>query len=505
MNDRRRLLAGAFACAATRFLEAGALATVHEARPRLTTDPFALGVASGDPTSSGMVLWTRLAGVEEDARVAYEVAEDQGFRRIVRAGTVIAPRARGGSTHVELEGLRPGRTYFYRFHFAGAVSRVGRSATVAHAPQRARLALTSCQHWEQGWFSAYRDMIAQAPNAVIQVGDYIYEKSFGRGPTVRSFGTTEPVTLEEYRARHALYRSDPDLADAHAALPFIVTWDDHEVENDYAGLNGVVTRDPAAFARRRAAAYQAYFEHMPIAPSRLRPNGEVRLFRRFGWGDLLTLHVLDTRQYRSAQPCPSANKRGGQVVVGCAEREAPGATMLGHAQEAWLSDGLVRERARWSLIAQQTLFARLHLPATSDAAYTDIWDGYAANRSRLIERLARPNIRNPVLLGGDVHSFWVNDVQRDPERPDSQTIATEFVTSCLASRNGPEALFAPAQRLNPHVRFLDNAHAGYTLIEVVPDRLSVDMRAVDKLSDKASGCRSLARYAVADGRPGAVS
>ncbi|MDX3899703.1 MAG: alkaline phosphatase D family protein [Sphingobium sp.] len=487
-----------------RFLEGGARAQIRDTTPRLTGDPFALGVASGDPHSTGMVIWTRIMGLNTDVAVAYEVAEDEGFRRIVRSGRALAPMARSGCVHVEIEGLRPGRPYFYRFHLAGAVSRTGRLRTAPLAPDHARLALTACQHWEQGWFTAYRDMIAQAPDAVIQVGDYIYEKSFGSGPDVRSFGTPDPTTLEEYRARHALYRTDPDLADAHAALPFIVTWDDHEVENDYAGGEGVATVDPATFARRRAAAYQAYFEHMPIAPSRLRSNGEVRLYRRFGWGDLLSLHVLDTRQYRTPHPCESPRERGGRVANGCGERRAPDATMLGRPQEAWLADGLAREHARWSLIAQQTLFARLHLPGGPDAAYTDIWDGYAANRGRLIEALTRPNVRNPVLLGGDVHSFWLNGIKGDPERPDSPTVATEIVTSCLASRNGPEDLFAPARRLNPHVRFLDNAHAGYTLIDVHRERLSIDMRAVDDLTDLSSKCQSLARYAVEDGRPGAV-
>jgi alkaline phosphatase D len=505
MLNRRGLLSGALALAAARFLEAGAHAQVRAARPRLTTDPFALGVASGDPTQHGFVLWTRVTGVGEDVACGYEIAEDEGFRRIVRRGRVPAPAGRAGAVHLLIEGLRPGRPYFYRFHLAGAESRTGRTATIARAPEQLRLALASCQHWEQGWFSAYRDMIAQAPDAVLHVGDYIYEKSFGTGPDVRSFGTPEPQTLADYRARHALYRTDPDLADAHASLPFIVSWDDHEVENDYAGIEGVATSDPVAFARRRAAAYQAYFEHMPIAPARLRPTGEVRLFRRLQWGDLATVHILDTRQYRTPHPCPAPGERGGRVVEHCAETAALGATMLGRDQEQWLAAGLAGERARWSLIVQQTLFSRLHLPQGGDASYSDIWDGYAATRARMMTAMAVPAIRNALVLGGDVHSFWANDVKQDFERPESATVATEIVTSCLASRNGPAALFDPAPRLNPHVRFLDNARAGYTLLDVTRPGVTIDFRTVDDLTRRASGCRSLARYRVEDKRAGVLA
>lgn len=505
MLDRRSLLAGAAALAAMRFTGAGAAARVRDARPRLREDPFALGLASGDPASDGFILWTRVLGLDEDVAVAWEVAEDDSFRRIVRKGRALAAKGRGGAVHVPVRGMGPGRDYFYRFHLGSAVSRIGRTATAGDDPQALRLALTSCQHWEQGWFSAYRDMIAERPDAVLQVGDYIYEKSFGSGPDVRRFDAPEPRTLDDYRARHALYRTDRDLADAHAALPFIVSWDDHDVENDYAGAEGGATADPVAFAHRRAAAYQAYFEHMPIDPARLLPSGEARLYRRLNWGRLASVHVLDTRQYRTPHACGAPERRGGQIVRSCAQATAAGATMLGAAQEAWLAQGLRDERATWSLIAQQTLFSRLYLPQGPDAAYSDIWDGYAATRDRTLAALAQPAVRNPVLLGGDVHSFWINDVKQDFARSESATVATEIVTSCLASRNGPEALFAPAPRLNPHVRFLDNDHAGYVLLDVTAGRLAIDLKAVESLVDPGSACRSLARYAVEAGRPGAIA
>jgi alkaline phosphatase D len=228
----------------------------------------------------------------------------------------------------------------------------------------------------------------------------------------------------------------------------------------------------------------------------------VRLFRRLQWGGLATLHILDTRQYRTPHPCPVSGERGGRVVEHCAETAALGATMLGHNQEQWLATGLAGERARWSLVVQQTLFSRLHLPQGVDAGYSDIWDGYAATRARTMTALAVPAVRNALVLGGDVHSFWANDIKQDFERPDSATVATEVVTSCLASRNGPAALFDPAQRLNPHVRFLDNAHAGYTLLDVTRTGVAIDFRAVDDLTRRTSRCRSLARYRVEDKRAG---
>ncbi|HKX23533.1 MAG TPA: alkaline phosphatase D family protein [Rhizorhapis sp.] len=500
--DRRDLLRGAAALAAMRFLSAEPAKAGLDPRPHVQRDPFPLGVASGEPASDGFVLWTRVIGPDADSLVGYEIAEDEHFRTIVWQGRALALAARGGAVHLEVAGLPPGRPYFYRFHLGGAVSRTGRTATIATDPQHLRLALTSCQHWEQGWFTAYRDMQARGVDAVLQVGDYIYEKSFGGGPDVRSFGTAEPRTLQQYRDRYALYRTDPDLAAAHATFPFIVSWDDHEVENDYAGTEGGATADPAAFLQRRAAAYQAYFEHMPLRPGSLRPNGEIRLYRQLQWGRLATVHMLDTRQYRTAQPCAASGERGGRIVEGCRQAIDPAATMLGAAQEQWLRDGLAREQARWSLITQQTLFSRLFLPSGPDTCYSDIWDGYAATRDRVLAALHHPAVRNAAILGGDVHSFWINDVKPDFDRANSATVATEIVTSCLASRSGPEALFGSARELNPHLRFIDNAHAGYVLLDIVPAGLSIDLRAVSDLTDPAGHCHRLASFFVEDGRPG---
>jgi alkaline phosphatase D len=503
MLGRRQLMTRAAALAATQFLAGSLHARPAASRVRTAVDPFALGVASGEPSADGFVLWTRIAGLGEDRLVGYEIAEDDGFRRIVRRGTALAPLARGGAVHLEAYGLEAGRRYFYRFHFGEAVSRTGTVTTIAAAPDRLRLALTSCQHWEQGWFTAYRDMIANGVEAVLQVGDYIYERSFGKGPGIRSFGEPDPVTLGDYRARHALYRSDPDLSAVHAAMPFLVSWDDHEVENDYFADRAGYTGDPKAFVDRRAAAYRAYFEHMPLRPSALHPRGEVRLYRSSVWGDLAAVHVLDTRQYRTPSACVVEGATADGPIARCARPDSDQGSMLGHVQEAWFKQATATRPARWSLVTQQTLFSRLALPAGADSLYPQFWDGYAAARTRLLDALDAAHTRNAVILGGDVHSFWINDVKRDFTRPERATVATEIVTSCLASRSGPEALFGPAPDLNPHVRFRDNAHAGYVLLDIRSDRIEGAMRAVSDLADPRATCRTLRSFAIEDRRPGA--
>lgn len=498
MMSRRALLGRtALALAASRFLSP-VTAIAARPQPYADGDPFTLGVASGDPRPDGFVLWARPLGLSGTATVGVEIAEDDGFRRIVRSGSVIAYPSRGHAVHAEPVGLDHGRTYFYRFHLDGTTSAIGRTATIDPQIARLRLALAACQHWEHGWFSAYRDMVAQEIDALLHVGDFIYEKSFGTGPNVRSFGGPDPFTLEDYRARHALYHTDPDLQAATAAFPIIATWDDHEVENDYASLQGSITEDPVAFVARRAAAYQAWFEHMPISPRRLMPNGTANIMRRLEWGALASLAVLDCRQFRTPQPCGT----GGQVIADCAEVFDPSATMLGLEQEAWLRDRLANERSRWSLIGQATMVSRLPLPDGGDARWSDIWDGYAASRDRLIAALRQPAVRNPVLLGGDVHSFWANDIQSDPERMQGPVVASEIVTSCLASRNGPEALFAGVQRRNPQVRFHDNDHAGYTVLDINAERIDGRFRAVRDLTDPNSASIDLRRFAVEGGAPG---
>ncbi|MDK2760467.1 MAG: alkaline phosphatase D family protein [Sphingopyxis sp.] len=493
---RRAVLAAMAALAArpTHLLAAGTAATA---------DPFALGVASGDPASDGFVLWTRLVGpgaapLQDGAvPVRFEVAEDEGFQRIVRSGTQKAVQDHAHAVHVEVAGLRPGRRYWYRFHALGATSAIGRTSTTPVRADRMRVALTSCQHWEQGWFGAYRDIIDAAPDLVLQVGDYIYEQSYPDQPAVRRFGAPDPVDLDGYRARYALYRTDRDLQEAHRLLPWVVTWDDHEVLNDYAALANREGLPPAIFAARRAAAYQAYFEHMPIRPSLWRGRSSPRLYRGIDWGDLASLSVLDTRQYRSTPPCAAPNMARNVRLDGCAVRHLPGRTMLGNAQESWLSTRLKQEVRPWSLIAQGVFFAPLALDGSGEAVFSDQWDGYTANRDRLLGQLASPSVRNAAILSGDVHSFWINDLAIAKGTP---PVATEIVTSALAAQSPPSGRFGDVRTNNPHIRFSNVQNTGYALIDLDRARMTTDLRAIDA-TEQAGRVRTIARVEKRAGSP----
>ena len=500
--SRRSLITAAAALAATRAKAAQGLETRRA--PHL--DPFALGVASGDPSQDGFVLWTRLApgGQPLDAPavpVIYEIAADEGFRRIVRHGRVAASPALAHAVHFEVAGLPPGRSFWYRFHALSSVSDIGRAVTAPLHADRARLAVTSCQHFELGWFSAYRDLVTAQPDLIVQLGDYTYESSYAQFPKVRTFDGPEPTDLESYRRRHALYKSDPDLRAAHRAAPWVVTWDDHEVENDYADLANLKALDPTTFGRRRAAAYQAYFEHMPVRPSLWTRPGGPRLHRDLAWGDLLSLPVLDGRQYRSNQACNPDRQSGNRARMDCPALDAPDRTMLGATQEAWLSSTLSRETHPWTLLAQQTVMARIDTP---EGVMSDQWDGYGAARDRLIGQLRQPSVRNPVVLSGDIHAFFVNDLKSDFKAERGAAIGTEVVTSCLAASHAPRARYGDAQARNPHIRYADLDHAGYVLLDVSRKALRIDLRAVADQTDPASQVTSLARFVVEDRRPGAL-
>jgi alkaline phosphatase D len=501
--SRRTLIVAASGLALSRTTAAHGLEVGRSA----ATNPFALGVASGDPSQDGFVLWTRLTANGQlldapAAPVTYDIALDDSFRKIVRRGRVAASPALAHAVHVEVAGLEPGRPYWYRFHALGATSEVGRAVTAPIRATSARLAVTSCQHFEMGWFSPYRDMVAAQPDLIIQLGDYIYENSYANQPKVRSFDAPEPMDLDGYRRRHALYRSDPDLRAAHAIAPWVVTWDDHEVENDYADLANLKALDPVVFARRRAAAYQAYFEHMPVRPSLWAQPGGPRLYRHLAWGDLFSLPVLDGRQYRSNQACNPARQSGNKARATCAEIEAPDRTMLGAAQETWLSSRLTAETRPWTLLAQQTVVARLETP---EGVMTDQWDGYGPARDRLITDLQRPSVRNPVVLSGDIHSFWVNDLKADFKDAASPVVGTEIVAACLAGSRTPHARFGDAQARNPHVRYSELDHSGYALLDLTPGELRIDLRASKDQTVAGSPMRSLARFVVESGQPGAKS
>jgi alkaline phosphatase D len=512
---RRRLLTGALALGAKQVV--APITRRAWAQPRFATTPFTLGVASGYPLPTGVALWTRLAPAPlqpgggmppEVVGVEWEVATDDRMAMVVRRGTVAATPEWAHSVHVEVEGLEAGRWYWYRFRAGGETSPIGRTRT-APAPtaaiDRFRFAYASCQQYEQGYYGAYHHMLADDLDLVVHLGDYIYESSWGRD-LVRRHGAPEPHTLDDYRVRHALYKTDPDLQAAHAASPWIVTWDDHEVANDYADERSQFAHPRDWFLARRAAAYKAYYEHMPLRRQMVPFGPHLRLYHQIAFGTLVQFHLLDDRQFRSHQPCVGPG-RGGATVAGdeCTARRDPQLTLLGEVQERWLETALDRSRARWNVLAQQTIMAQIdRKPGPERQYWTDSWDGYPAARRRLLDYLGARKPANPVVIGGDVHSFWVTDLKPDFDDPTSPVVATEMVGTSITSQFArPEVL--DAQRPdNPHVRFADGTKRGYVRVEVTPQLWRADLRAMRTVTQPRAECDTLATFVVADGRPGAV-
>lgn len=487
-----------------------------EAQPvRYPSDPFTLGVASGFPEPNAVTLWTRLApsplqpggGMPATAvPVDWEVAADDLMRNVVRSGSTWATPDWAHSVHVEVAGLAPGRKYWYRFKSGNARSQVGRTMT-APAPgtdvPRLTIGVASCQHYERFHWAAYRDMAESDLDLVIHVGDYIYEnrgvQATRENGFARSHDLYEPYTLSDYRQRYALYKLDPLLQAAHAASPWLVTSDDHEVDNDYAGAISQDNDDPALFLERRAAAYQAYYEHLPM-PRRLVPLGPYqRLHTGSRFGSLLDLFVLDGRQHRSDQPCSS------RLVTDCEAVFDENRTMLGEAQERWLDGSLASARARWTMLAQQTVFAHMDQAPGDEVGYwADGWSGYAAARQRLLDRFAAYRTRNPIILSGDIHAFLVNDVHARPGDIESPVAATEFVTTSISSGGPDQSAVEGWRSENPNVHYGHGDLRGYLRLSVTPESVQADMVAVDDPSRVDSATHTAATFHVEDGRPGAM-
>lgn len=518
--DRRRFLRQALALAA-----AGLTPTLSWAasprRTRFTGYPFTLGVASGYPRVDGMSLWTRLAprplspdgGMAPDAmiEVVWQVAEDERFGKLVAEGRQRAVSELGHSLHVDVTGLRPGRPYFYRFIAGDEVSPTGRTLTAPAAgsePERLRFALGSCQHYEQGYFESYRHIVDDEADLMVFVGDYIYESSWG-DDLIRAHAVGEPYDLAAYRQRHAQYKTDPDLQRAHAAMPWLVTWDDHEVDNDPAG--DVSEHLDPRFLLRRAAAYQAYYEHMPL-PRALaaRTDGSMRIYTDLAFGDLARFYVLDDRQYRSPNACNDPVKGGGSTDVvpdRCAELADTERTMLGLEQERWLSQALAGSSARWNVIAQQTLVSTRRSPPAADSGestiWTDGWDGFPAARERLLRDLERPQLRNPLVIGGDIHATIACDLMRDPWQSGggSPVIAAEVCGTSISSQGWPQERYEAFRKINPHLKFGRSDRRGYCLFTLGREA-RVDVRAIDSEKRRGSRVETLATLAIEDGRRG---
>ncbi len=502
--DRRAILSLAT-------IPAIALRSVAQRRkPVFRSNPFTLGVASGDPAPDGFVLWTRLApdplaggglpGDEIDVR--WEVATDENFRQVAQTGVAVADPRLAHAVHVEVHGLAPDCWYWYRFSAGDDESRVGRARTMPAPDATAgnmRFAFASCQHFETGYFTAYEHLAAESPDIVFHLGDYIYEGA--SNPRVRAHQGGELASIGDYRNRYALYRTDADLQNAHAACPWVVTWDDHEFDNNYAAdVSEETGVSRASFLERRASAYQAYYEHMPLRAAQLPNGSSMQLYRSLDFGRLARFAVLDTRQYRTDQPCGDRTK---PVCEGVAD---PSATLLGDRQEAWLFQTLKGSASAWNVLPQQIMMARVdRQPGEGVTRSMDQWSGYDVARARLIQFLADSRVRNPVVLTGDIHSNWVNDLLVDFDRPDSPVVATEFVGTSISSGGdgGPNRDYADGvMRDNPFVR-LHNAQRGYVVCDLTPTQFSARYRVLESVTRRAMPRRTLAEFVVEDGRPGA--
>ncbi len=480
-------------------------------RPSFGSNPFTLGVASGDPLPDGVVLWTRLAldplnggGMpRESFTLTWEIARDDTMRDVVQRGTTVATPDYGHSVHVEVDGLESDRWYWYRFHGGGEESVVGRTHTtpLRNAPtDRLRFAFASCQHYEQGLYTALGHLAEEDVDLVVHLGDYIYEDG-GSNDRVRRHTGNEIQSLDDYRNRYALYKSDPALQAAHAAFPWLLTSDDHEVDNNYAGAvseHADVSRD--VLLARRTNAYRAYYEHMPLRTRSLPSGPDMQLYRAVSFGSLARFFVLDTRQYRSDQSCGDRNKPT------CSEMYVADRTLMGTKQEAWLDRELTSSTAQWNVLAQQVMVAPVDRAFGSDEVYSmDQWGGYPAALERLVESLHTIRPANPVVLTGDIHSNWVNDIKKDFRDMSSQTLATELVGTSLSSGgDGREAWDSTADILseNPFVRWF-NGQRGYVRCDVTKNMWRADYRIVPYVTRPGSGIETRRSFVVEDGRAGA--
>lgn len=512
--SRRHFLQSALSLVAVNVAAAWSprVAAQAAATVRFTSYPFTLGVASGSPRAESVVLWTRLApeplamagdggmGAER-VNVRWEVAEDEAFKRIVKQGGFRAIPELGHSVHPEVTGLQPGRWYFYRFMAGDEVSAVGRTRTADVTSSKLRFAFASCQQYEQGYFSAYRHMAKENLDLVAFLGDYIYEANWGSN-LVRRHAGPEAETLAQYRVRYGQYKSDADLQAMHAVAPWVVTWDDHEVDNDYANDQSE-HRDPR-FLLRRAAAYQSYYEHMPLSQSALPLGPDMRLYDCFSFGELATFHVLDDRQYRAPQVCPRPGMMGGSAFPEvCPERNDPARSLLGATQEKWLFEGLSASRAKWNVLAQQTLMAQYDLkPGPGQAFWTDGWDGYPVARTRLVDHLATKKIANPIVIGGDVHTNHVAEIRRDFDNPKSPIVASEFCGTSITSEGDPQEKHDKARADNPHQLLIDSRYRGYTVMELTREQARADLRVIDSEKKRETKISTLASFVVNAGTPG---
>jgi len=525
--DRRSFLAGVLASALAAGCGGGAGAAggppgtggkrrrrpIPPLPPGLPPERFALGVASGDPLPGSVILWTRVVadplaadgGIgSAPVPVRWEVADDEGFGHVVRSGTAVADAGLAHSVHVDARGLAPDRWYWYRFRVGDRTSPVGRTRTApapGARPDRLRFAFASCQNRQTGYWTAHDHLAAEDLDLLVFLGDYIYDDAPSPG-ALRPDRSADPVDLATYRARWGEYKADPALQASHARCPWVCTWDDHEVSGNYAGDHpgedyGDDTLGREQFLARRAAAYQVFYENLPLRVG--LPSGpDLRIYRQLAWGRLARFFVLDTRQYRSdqAKGDPSLPAGAGPITD---EALDPSRTMLGPGQERWLGRALDRSHATWNVLAQSVVMGRM--PFVGNLFNLDQWDGYPAARRRLVADLH--GVSNPVVLSGDFHLGALGVITTDPDDPATPAIATEIVGTSISS-NFPASLTAVAEAeisKLPNIRYVDAHRRGYVRCEVTPQRLHVEHRVVDTTTAPTSGVRTDASWVVASGDP----
>lgn len=490
---------------------------------KFETNPFRLGVASGHPTDQSVVLWTRLSSGnpyrnpwgDRAVEVTWELATEPSFGLLVQSGRTMAPPELSHSVHVEITGLEAGRVYYYRFHSHGAQSPVGRTLTLPAAgstPERLRLGFASCQRYHSGSFVAYDHLRADAPDLVVFLGDYIYEMG-ATTSEVRGDWAYPANKIADYRGLYELAKSDPALQAMHAWCPWLVTWDDHEVFNDYAGGDVRAGKDTGRMARRMAMGYQTWYEHMPVSPRMLlapvagRVDGdrEIRVHGSHRWGRLANLMMLDTRQYRSA--AVGCGVAGVFKPDACDEAQTAGRSMLGESQEAWLLDQLRANAtgapggALWNLICQPSVFSRFMLPVGGGMVSNDNWDGYPVSRRRILQAITDHKTSNPVVLGGDIHQNWVSHVTMDPANAGSPVVMPEFCGTSISTPSFGPVTAGELKALAPHCLYTERHQRGYGLVTLTPQQMRVDLRVLDDIRKSPTTVTTAASFEVKSGAP----
>lgn len=490
---RRTFLVGAAAAAAA--VRLGLPFGTTRAGAGAPSGPFTLGVASGDPLTDRVMIWTRLAvdpidvgaTPPETVDVEWTVYADEGLTEVVAAGTSAAEAEFAHSVHVDVTGLDSATWYWYQFRAGSAESPVGRTRTApaAGCADSVRFGFASCQSFTAGYYAAHRHMANENLDLVFWLGDYIYE---GGGSGVRAHNSGEIMTLSDYRNRYGLYKSDPNLQASHAQFPWFVIWDDHEVENNYAGEHPELSVPSEAFLLRRAAAYRAWWEHQPV---RLPvPEGpDLTIYRSFDWGGLASLYLLDGRQYRNNQACGVED-----LSAPCPEWEDPTRSMLGAEQEAWLISALRASTSPWNVVANQTVFSPLPLAGLWNM---DQWDGYQPSRQRILDVFAE-GVPNPIVITGDIHAAGIADITQDTTDPTKPRLGTELVGTSISS-TFPVDLVDLAEGLIadlPYIRYVNARQRGYSVVDLNRQRMQAEYRVLDDVTDPNSQVATATVYSV---------